>query len=69
MKTLSWTKKTPTKEGWYWYRDADRAVVLHVLDPLNNGYWKAWDWNQGRLQMCAIERYTGEWYGPLETPR
>jgi hypothetical protein len=24
-RTLAWTKKTPKKEGWYWYRDDDRS--------------------------------------------
>ena len=46
--TLAWTKTPPTKAGYYWYRDQNRAVVLHAFDPLGNGYWKAWDWNQGR---------------------
>ena len=62
-------KKTPTKEGWYWYRDEEREVVLHVFDPMHNGYWKAWDWQNGRLQLYPIAEYPGEWYGPLEAPK
>ena len=68
-KKAVWKKQPPTKEGWFWYRDDDRLVVLHVFDPLRNGYWKAWDVDQGRLMLRAIESYPGEWYGPLEEPR
>jgi hypothetical protein len=59
-RKLVWTKRTPTKEGWVWYRDENRSAVLNVFDPGGNGYWKAWDWNGGRLQLCAIAEYTGE---------
>ena len=27
----AWTKKMPTRQGWYWYRDADRSAVLLPL--------------------------------------
>ena len=67
---LSWTRTTPTQDGWYWYRDADRdEVVLHVFDPLGNKHWKAWDWQDGRLMLCLIAEYQGEWFGPLEVPK
>ena len=66
---LSWKRKPPTEEGWYWYRDADRGeVILRVFDPLGNKIWKAWDWQDGRLMLYAIAEYEGEWYGPLEVP-
>jgi hypothetical protein len=32
------------EEGYYWYRDEDREVVLHVFESLTPGYWHAWDW-------------------------
>jgi len=66
----SWTRKAPIEEGWFWYRDANREeAILHVFDPLGNKHWKAWDWNEGRLMLCAIAGYEGEWYGPLEVPK
>jgi hypothetical protein len=66
----SWTRTPPTKEGWYWYRDANRdEVVLHVFDPLGNKQWKAWDWKDGKLELCAIAGYEGEWWGPMEVPK
>jgi hypothetical protein len=66
----SWTRKPPTKEGWYWYRDADRdEVVLHVSDPLGNKQWKARDWIDGRHILRLIAEYDGEWWGPLEVPK
>lgn len=68
QRKQTWTKKTPAKEGWYWYRDDDRSAVLHVFDPLGNGYWKAWDWDHGPPHALPDEPYEGEWYGPLEEP-
>ena len=68
-KKPTWTEKTPSKEGWYWYRDNGRDVVLHVFDPMHNGHWKAWDWDNGRLMLCAIAGYEGLWYGPIEPPK
>ena len=66
----SWTKTPPTKKGWYWYRDADREeVILHVFDPLGNKQWKAWDWHEGKLMLCTIAGYEGEWWGPMEVPK
>jgi hypothetical protein len=53
----------------YWYRDEDRSTVLHVFDPLGNGIWKAWDWNRGRLMLCQIADYPGEWFGLLAVPK
>ena len=68
--SLSWVRKPPTQEGWYWYRDANRdEVVLRVFDPLGNKHWKAWDWQDGRLMLYSIAEYQGEWYGPLEVPK
>ena len=28
-----------------------------------NKVWKAWDWDKGRLMLCAIAGYEGAWYG------
>ena len=42
---------------------------FHVFDPLGNKHWKAWDWNEGRLMLCAMAGYEGEWYGPLEVSK
>jgi hypothetical protein len=65
-----WTRIPPNREGWYWYRDANRdEVVLHVFDPIGNKQWKAWDWKDGRLELCGIAGYEGEWWGPLEVPQ
>ena len=68
VKAPSWKLKPPTKEGYYWYRDEESERVLHVFDPLRNGYWKTWDWNNGRLMLCSIEGYQGDWWGPLKAP-
>jgi hypothetical protein len=65
----AWTEKTPNKEGWYWYREKNRDVVLHVFDPMHNGHWKAWDWDHGRLMLREIAEYDGLWYGPIEAPK
>jgi hypothetical protein len=39
------------------------GAVLYVLDQLRNGVTKAWDWDHGRLMLCAIANYEGEWWG------
>ena len=61
-------EEPPTKEGYYWYRDGEREVVLHVFESLTPGYWQAWDWQNGRLNKYSIADYPGEWYGPLKAP-
>ena len=70
---MKWTTKQPTKAGFYWYRDENRAVVLEVREALAKGHWFTWDWQQGRVSQYDIAPYTGEWYGPLKgtamTPR
>jgi hypothetical protein len=65
----SWTRKRPTKPGWYWYRDADREeVVLHVFDPQGNGVMKVWEWSEGHM-LRPIAEYDGEWWGPMTPPQ
>jgi hypothetical protein len=60
---MTWTAEKPTKTGWYLYRGPvshGESVITKVydskvFDPIGNGFWKAWDWNQGRFQFCSIE--------------
>ena len=44
-------------------------AILHVFDPLGNKHWKTWDWNEGRLMLCAVAGYEEEWYGPPEVSK
>jgi hypothetical protein len=71
-KKLTWTTKTPTKEGWYWYRADDEVhregAVLYVFGPQEDGQFKAWDWHEGKLMLCTIAEYEGQWWGPMEIP-
>jgi hypothetical protein len=70
-KALSgWSKKPPTKEGWYWYREPTaEARALQVQDTWKTGHLSAWDWNsKGGWQLCPIANYAGEWYGPITAP-
>ena len=40
---MKWTTEHPTKAGFYWYRDDNRAVVLEVRDRLVKEKMLAWD--------------------------
>ena len=66
---MKWTKKHPTKPGFYWYRDGQRAVVLEVRESFVMGKMLVWDWQQGWLGQYDITPYQGEWYGPLKEPK
>ena len=48
--------------------DQDRETILHVFEPHAPGHFKAWDWDGGRLGLCSIAEYAGEWWGPLKVP-
>ena len=43
---MKWTTKSPTKSGFYWYRDDKRAVVLEVRDSVRKGRTLTCDWQQ-----------------------
>ena len=60
-KKAVWKKTLPTKEGYYWYRDGEREVVLHVFESDS-------DWNGVAQAKYSIADYPGEWYGPLKAP-
>jgi hypothetical protein len=72
-RKLSWTRKTPSEQGWYWYRHDDEVhqdgAVLYIFDPLGDGHFKAWDWDRERLSLCLIAGYEGEWWGPITVPK
>jgi len=42
-RKLAWTNKLLKGEGWYWFRNEDRSMVLHIFDPLGNHSMKVWD--------------------------
>ena len=35
---------------------------------MHDGHFKEWDWDNGRLMLCAIASYEGDWWGQLEAP-
>ena len=66
---MKWTTTHPIKPGFYWFRDANRSVVLEVRDSFVKDKMLAWDWQGGRLGQYDIATYEGEWYGLLKEPR
>ena len=68
MKTLTWTNKTPTKEGAYWFRSDGRTLVLNVFDPSGAGVMMAWSFHKGRMGLWPIANHDGEWCGPIYPP-
>jgi hypothetical protein len=65
MSNLNWTKKKPTKPGWYWYRgegDGNTVNVLHYIDDDGEGPYLATSDDR------ALNDLNGEWAGPVEPP-
>lgn len=60
MTELFWTKKAPTEDGWYWWREdiSRHGAVLRVVD------------DRVYLAGCPfpLSDFGGEWYGPLVEP-
>lgn len=57
---MNWTMRSPTEDGWYWWRPALGcfALILRVQD--------GWVW-EARTHL-PTEGQGGEWYGPLVEP-
>jgi hypothetical protein len=69
-RNLTWTNKAPTKEGWYdTETTTERPSSFTFSIHAGTATTKAWDWDQGRLMLCSIAGYEGEWFGPLEVPK
>ena len=65
MSELKWTRKKPTKPGWYWYRgqcDGHTVEVIHFIDDDGEGPYLA------TSDDLAIDAMDGEWAGPVEPP-
>jgi hypothetical protein len=63
---MFWTKRLPTVDGWYWWRENAEQQSLNIV-----GAGMTWvhsgcaAWNGCRV---PVERIGGEWYGPLIPP-
>ena len=64
---MKWTKRIPSKAGWYWKRNPsdedDEPVVLHVRNyagqlAIGNSYLCGW---------AGLKHY--EWAGPIPMPQ
>lgn len=60
MSELHWSKKTPFKDGWYWWRENISAkpeiVEIFWLQVVN------------RAVEGSVLQMGGQWYGPLQEP-
>lgn len=76
-RRLRWTKETPTKPGWYWFRNTNQRDV-HVVCIAYE-----WDEHMVDLELVAwfaleppynwhsphiVARMDGEWAGPIPEP-
>ena len=60
MKDLVWTRKKPTKDGWYWYRhEGKQPIVGRVL--CGGVFWAG--------QYFRVEDLADEWAGPIPEPK
>jgi hypothetical protein len=68
MSRPKWTKKTPTTQGWYWYRHENGDVWIEDVR------WKQHTIRVKRLAAMGtaghyfVHTYGGEWAGPIEEP-
>lgn len=60
---MTWTTRTPTQPGWYWYKEEEARLVVHVYKT------------SGPLYVCfgtgslPIDAVTGEWSSePIKEP-
>jgi len=54
---MKWTKKTPNKQGYYWYREDSTSKPVILLVQKSNGGWHAHD-----EEYCfEIEKDGCEW--------
>lgn len=56
---MKWTKERPTVEGWYWYRDDNRAAQIV-------GVGKRAGFMDGKV--VELDELSGEWAGPIPPP-
>lgn len=60
---LNWTKKVPTKSGWYWWRrDISKGGVIVWVDE--SGFVP----QNHLVPIYSAESFGGQWYGPLQEP-
>lgn len=58
--SLCWTKKTPTKNGWYIYQERRNRKLCCVIDSKATGF---------AFGLCKVEDLCGEWAGPIPEPQ
>lgn len=63
---MKWTKATPTKSGWYWYKE-DKYFhrPLNVFWSGTPGEWLVEDVFRGGKPTRPLAEYLGEWQGPI----
>jgi len=56
-----WTSETPTRPGFYWYKDPrDQGVVYIVEIDKNMEVWQI-----DREGDTPLHKFAGEWLGPI----
>jgi hypothetical protein len=66
---MIWTRKKPTRQGWYWYRhDSGEMWIEQVrwMPHIDGGKRLA---AMGIAGHCFVCSYGGEWAGPIPIPK
>jgi len=72
MRQAKWTRRKPTKEGWYWLAEADYNTapdIVYVREGVLTGVLGI-EWSSGRRD--AVKHMPGTswlWLGPITPPQ
>ncbi len=64
MTGLKWTKDSPARAGWYWYRGHSHEEEPLIVQVDQVGQFQ---WPDGGFQEVKLAK--GEWAGPIELPK
>ena len=64
MTGLNWTKDSPARAGWYWYRGHSHEEEPLIVQVDQVGQFQ---WPDGGFQEVKLAK--GEWAGPIELPK
>ena len=71
---MTWGRETPTRSGWYWYREhgvnLDFPMSAYVFGTVSCMYVTllALHSDTKFQEMKPLSDYHGEWCGPLKVP-
>lgn len=68
-KPMTWTAEPPKKTGFYWVKQDDQKLVVHVFVNSNIPGQDPLAWYCGIEQAQPILHFKGcRWFGPIDAP-